>query len=281
VTERDSHCPAGWPGHTGRVRERDYSGPLVGSEKRERQKQARFVKIESAERAAKRDRTKRLAIRAAVALVVILGGLGVYSILTGDDGDETAADDEQTEEAASAPECTTPSEPLDLAADVLTREPPDPAPPPAETPADALECETSFPGEGDGVAAGDTVRAMYIGKIPDGTVFDNSWAPDRGEPIDLVIGQGQVIPGWDQGLLGAKVGERRHLVLGSEMAYGAQGSPDGTIPPDSPLSFDVDIVEIIPAEEAATSMPADPAAPPETAPADPAATATTAPPAPE
>jgi peptidylprolyl isomerase len=253
----------------------------VGSEKRERQKQARFVKIETEERAARRARTKRLAIRAAVAVVVVLGGLGIYSILAGDDDDETAADDEQTDEATEAPECTAPAEPLDLAADVLTREPPDPAPPPAEIAPDALECETLFAGEGEGVAAGDTIRAMYIGKIPDGTVFDNSWAADRGEPIEIVIGQGQVIPGWDEGLLGAQVGERRHLVIGSENAYGAQGQPDGGIPPDSPLSFDVDIVEIIPAEEAATTAPTEPAAPTETPPADPAATATTPAPAPE
>jgi FK506-binding protein 2 len=61
----------------------------------------------------------------------------------------------------------------------------------------------------------------------------------------VVLGQGEVIPGWDEGLIGATIGERRHLVIGSDNAYGSTGQ--GEIPPDAPLAFDVDVVDIQPA----------------------------------
>jgi peptidylprolyl isomerase len=221
----------------------------VGSEKRERQKIARLEKIEAEEKAAKRARNKRLAIRTAIAAVVIIGGLGIYTVLAGDDGDETAADDGTTTTSTPTstvvppPECTPPSAPLELAEDVMTRQAPDPAPPAADTPADALECEILFEGQGEEAAAGDTVLAMYVGKVPDGTVFDSSWTEDRMEPLTVVLATGQVIPGWDSGLIGAKVGERRRLVIGSTNAYGEQGSPP-QIQPNTPLAFEVDIVDV-------------------------------------
>ena len=79
--------------------------------------------------------------------------------------------------------------------------------------------------------------------LSDGTQFDESWS--GGEPFPVTIGTGQVIPGWDQGLIGVKIGERRHLVIGADNAYGAAGS--GPIPPNAPLAFDVDVVDIQPA----------------------------------
>jgi peptidylprolyl isomerase len=125
--------------------------------------------------------------------------------------------------------------------DVDTREPPMPEPPPADTPSDALEVETLIEGAGAPVTSGDTVTAHYVGVLADGTVFDSS--REHGEPLAFTVGQGQVIVGWDQGLLGAQVGERRRLVIGADNAYGAQGASD-VIPPNAPLAFEVDILDV-------------------------------------
>ncbi|MDZ4231884.1 MAG: FKBP-type peptidyl-prolyl cis-trans isomerase [Candidatus Pacearchaeota archaeon] len=88
---------------------------------------------------------------------------------------------------------------------------------------------------------GDTLSVHYTGTLQDGTVFDSSRT--RGIPFTFTLGQGQVIAGWDEGLVGVKVGETRHLVIPPEKAYGPQGIP-GVIPPESTLIFDVEVVEI-------------------------------------
>ncbi len=80
--------------------------------------------------------------------------------------------------------------------------------------------------------------------LSDGETFDESWT--EGIPFDVAIGTGAVIPGWDEGLVGVKAGDRVRLEIGSDLAYGAQGQ--GPIPPDSPLAFEIDVVGIIPAE---------------------------------
>ena len=131
----------------------------------------------------------------------------------------------------------------ELSEEVLARRPPVVQPPPADTPADALETITLIEGEGRGAQAGDTVIVHYAGVLSDGTQFDDSWS--RGQPFPVTLGQGMVIPGWDEGLVGAKIGERRHLVIGSDKGYGSIGQ--GEIPPDAPMAFDVDVVDILPA----------------------------------
>jgi peptidylprolyl isomerase len=197
--------------------------------------------------AAKRDRNRRTAVRIAVAAVIVLAVLFGVSTLMGDDSEPERAGDtstETTEPDVSTPETTAPaySDP-EVAAEVLAREAPDTQPPPADTAKDALVTTTLIEGTGDAaVAASDTVTVMYTGKLSDGTVFDSSW--ERAEPA--TFGLGEVITGWGQGLVGAKIGERRHLVIGSDLAYGAQGRPP-QIPADAPLAFDVDIVDIQPA----------------------------------
>jgi FKBP-type peptidyl-prolyl cis-trans isomerase len=124
---------------------------------------------------------------------------------------------------------------------------PDPEPPPADTAKDAVEKTTLIEGEGDvTAAAGDTIVVQYVGKTSDDNVFDSSW--DRGQSFPVVIGTGQVIPGWDEGLIGVKIGERRRLVIGSDKAYGETGQ--GDIPANAPLAFEVDVVDIIKAQPA-------------------------------
>lgn len=98
--------------------------------------------------------------------------------------------------------------------------------------------------EGDGreVAAGDTVSAHYVGVAwSTGEEFDASW--NRGAPLDFRVGVGQVIQGWDQGLLGMKLGGRRRLEIPSELAYGSRGA-GGAIGPNEALVFVVDLVGI-------------------------------------
>jgi FKBP-type peptidyl-prolyl cis-trans isomerase len=91
----------------------------------------------------------------------------------------------------------------------------------------------------DAAKSGDQVWVHYIGKLQDGTEFDNSYK--RGEPIPLTLGQGSVIKGWEEGLLGMKVGEKRTLIIPPDLAYGADGRPP-TIPANSTLIFDVELV---------------------------------------
>ncbi|KAK9944700.1 hypothetical protein M0R45_010256 [Rubus argutus] len=89
---------------------------------------------------------------------------------------------------------------------------------------------------------GDKVRVHYRGKLTDGTVFDSSF--ERGDPIFFELGTGQVIKGWDQGIVGMCIGEKRKLKIPAHMGYGDQGSPP-TIPGGATLIFDTELVEIV------------------------------------
>ncbi len=106
---------------------------------------------------------------------------------------------------------------------------------------DELEIIDVTVGGGDAVEAGDTVTVHYQGNLFDGTIFDSSWG--RGAPIAFPIGVGQVIQGWDEGLLGMREGGRRILVIPSDLAYGETGS-GGSIGPNTPLVFVVDLLRI-------------------------------------
>jgi peptidylprolyl isomerase len=97
-------------------------------------------------------------------------------------------------------------------------------------------------GGGDAAKKGDKVEAHYTGWLTDGTKFDSS--PDREKPITFTLGAGEVIKGWDKGLVGMKVGGKRKLTIPPELAYGKKGN--GTlIPPDATLVFEVELVRII------------------------------------
>ncbi len=104
-----------------------------------------------------------------------------------------------------------------------------------------LEIKTTQEGTGDRVVkAGDKISVLYTGKLEDGSVFDAS-SLHGGTPFDFTVGQGMVIKGWDQGLLGAKVGEKRTLTIPGDLGYGAQGYPP-KIPANATLIFDVELV---------------------------------------
>jgi peptidylprolyl isomerase len=94
---------------------------------------------------------------------------------------------------------------------------------------------------GGGARVGDTVWVQYEGRLTNGTKFDSSY--DRQEPAPVVLGQGSVIRGWEEGLLGMEVGEKRQLVVPPDLAYGPNGRGD-KIPPNSTLVFDIEMIGI-------------------------------------
>jgi FKBP-type peptidyl-prolyl cis-trans isomerase len=96
------------------------------------------------------------------------------------------------------------------------------------------------PGSGDEAGIGDTVEVNYTGYLEDGTVFDSSLF--RGQPYPVTLGAGQVIEGWEQGLLGMKPGGTRQLIIPPSMAYGDEDY--SSIPGGSTLIFDVELVSI-------------------------------------
>ena len=88
---------------------------------------------------------------------------------------------------------------------------------------------------------GDRVKVHYRGKLTDGSVFDSSF--ERGDPIEFELGSGQVIKGWDQGLLGMCIGEKRKLKIPAKLGYGEQGSQP-TIPGGATLVFNTELVSV-------------------------------------
>jgi len=107
----------------------------------------------------------------------------------------------------------------------------------------AGDLEIEIVAEGGGLTAMDgmQVSVHYRGELQDGTIFDDS--SRRGQPIRFILGQGQVIPGWEQGVTGMKVGEVRKLTIPSELGYGSSGAGD-VIPPDATLIFTIELLEV-------------------------------------
>jgi peptidylprolyl isomerase len=104
-----------------------------------------------------------------------------------------------------------------------------------------LKSEDLSVGSGTEATTGKTVSVHYTGTLTDGSKFDSSL--DRGKPFEFQLGAGRVIKGWDQGVVGMKVGGKRKLTIPSELAYGARGFPP-VIPPDSTLVFEIELLGV-------------------------------------
>ncbi len=98
-------------------------------------------------------------------------------------------------------------------------------------------------GTGATVVSGNTVNVLYTGSLDNGTVFDAS-SKHGNQPFSFTVGAGQVIKGWDLGLVGMKVGGTRELVIPAELGYGVTGAGNGAIPPNATLHFTVQLLSI-------------------------------------
>jgi peptidylprolyl isomerase len=140
--------------------------------------------------------------------------------------------------SSTATDASTPGETAE-AVDTSTK--PDVQPPDGKL-SDELVVEDLVEGDGATAETGSLVTVQYVGiDAKTGKEFDASW--DRGEPFSFQLGGGQVIPGWDEGIVGMKVGGRRELIIPPAQAYGKQGSPP-TIGPDATLVFVVDLLDV-------------------------------------
>jgi len=150
----------------------------------------------------------------------------------GSDDDETTSGSTQADGKAAQ---------IEQAADTSGRTKPEVTVPDGEPPAQLEETEL-IEGTGKEAKSGDEVTVQYVGVgYESEEEFDSSWS--RNEPFSFTLGAGEVIPGWDQGVAGMKVGGRRELVIPPELAYGEAGSPP-VIGPNETLIFVVDLVAV-------------------------------------
>jgi FKBP-type peptidyl-prolyl cis-trans isomerase len=157
-----------------------------------------------------------------IILVIALLGFGFYAMRS-DEGSNRAAD--YTRPSTTQQNMNTNTNPA----------------PEMSVNAEGLGIQIFRAGSGPAATTSNTVVVHYVGTLEDGTKFDSS--VDRGQPFSFTLGEGSVIAGWEQGILGMQVGEQRRLQIPSELGYGAAGA-GGVIPPNATLLFDVELLEI-------------------------------------
>jgi peptidylprolyl isomerase len=190
-------------------------------------------------------RTRRLLTATAATMVLVAGGCSsddAEDVQTGAEETGTAEDAESGDEADGTPDgtpdgatCRSGEDARDVAAPEFD------AP---DAPTDELEITDLVEGCGEEIPEGEVaqVEVNYAGKAEStGEVFDSSW--DRNTPVAFPVGAGQLIAGWDEGLVGMNEGGRRMLLIPGDLAYGPQGNPPD-IGPDDTLVFVIDLLAI-------------------------------------
>jgi len=194
------------------------------------------------EQARRRARRRATIIGSVLAVVVVVGGIALLA--RPHSGPKTAtpvtpaANSPTASPPTQAAPTTSPFPPLARGTDPrLATKPTVRLPSAAPT---TLGMHDLVVGTGPAARAGQQLTVNYVGVgYPAGKEFDSSWK--RREPFTFALGKGNVIPGWDRGLLGMKVGSRRQLAIPAALAYGAQGQPP-TIKPNEPLVFVIDLL---------------------------------------
>ena len=195
------------------------------------------------EQARRRARRRATIIGSVLAVVVVVGGIALLA--RPHSGPKTAtpvtpaANSPTASPPTQASPTTSPFPPLARGTDPrLATKPTVRLPSAAPT---TLGMHDLVVGTGPAAGAGQQLTVNYVGVgYPAGKEFDSSWK--RREPFTFALGKGNVIPGWDRGLLGMKVGSRRQLAIPAALAYGAQGQPP-TIKPNEPLVFVIDLLK--------------------------------------
>jgi peptidylprolyl isomerase len=156
-----------------------------------------------------------------------------------ENAEENSEDDGGTTTATPSP-TNPPIVPQERLQPPMAVTPPPAVPRPMRTPSGLQYVDVTV-GAGPEPAVGKQVTVHYTGWLQDGSQFDSSI--ERGQPFTFTIGQGQVIKGWDEGVMTMKVGGKRKLIIPPELAYGPQGA-GGVIPPDATLIFEVDLLAV-------------------------------------
>lgn len=170
----------------------------------------------------------------AIRVVLLIAALAAFAVMTTACSSPTPT---PTPQAAPAEVATAPAEQATESAEVETDES-------ADTVTELVIKDITV-GDGAKAKAGDAATVHYTGWLMDGTKFDSS--VDRGQPFEFTIGAGDVIEGWDKGVVGMKAGGKRTLIIPADMAYGDQGA-GGVIPPGATLKFEVELLGLTPGE---------------------------------